>query len=104
MTGKLFQVKFEVRPSYEHPRYHHVDLKLSILIIWLHGKDGYDAENRAFEILKLLPYELVGADSKTCISDENTEDTDWKKYAANEARTLGFALCWMILEAGKLEG
>jgi hypothetical protein len=101
MNLKLFRVKFVVRPTYAHPRYHDYDLKLSGLFIWLYGWDEYDAARRAFVILEQLPFDLIEPESKTCVSDEHTEDYDFKKAGAVEASQVGVALKWVVLEAGK---
>jgi hypothetical protein len=101
MNRKLFRVKFAVQPTYEHPRYHDYDLKLSVLFVWLYGRDEYDAAHRAFAILEQLPFKLIKPESQICVSDEHTEDTDFKKAGAAEASQVGVALKWIVVEAGK---
>ncbi len=103
MNATLFRVLIQVRPTYAHPHYHDYDLEPSLLLFWLYGRDAQDAADRASAILAQMPYELIGDEAKTSISNEETEDTDYKRAAAAEARQCGLSFLWIAMKAGKAE-
>ena len=66
----LWKIQFGVRPAPSHPLYY--DWQFGRLFIYILAESGRDAANRAYSVVKQLPYELPEERFPRESSDEDT--------------------------------
>ena len=100
-NAKLFQVKFKVRPTVEHPLYW--DMEFGVFIVWCFAVSGEIAKARVDLIMGQLPFEVIAENSNPAVSDQATEDTENKRLKVLEARAIGIAFLLIAAETGTSE-